>query len=116
MSNLARAAAAILRTKRPLSPEFREQVAQMVEALSACITAMNPPDKGGISMHEWNQRLKAATKQAAAAFDGSDSERHPRGPRCTCKFHPDRDEIIEPDPECGVHGSVKAADENEGKT
>ena len=37
---------------------------------------------------------------------GSDSERHPLGPRCTCKFHPDRDEIVEPDPACGVHGSV----------
>ena len=44
---------------------------ELAKALSTCITAMNPPDKGGISMHEWNERLKAATKQAAAVFDGS---------------------------------------------
>lgn len=36
--NIARAAAAILRTERPLSKEFREQVAQMVEAMDACHT------------------------------------------------------------------------------
>lgn len=44
---------------------------ELAKVLSTCITAMNPPDKGGISLHEWNQRLKAATKQACAVFDGS---------------------------------------------
>ena len=41
MSNLARAAAAILRTKRPLSPEFREQAARMVEALDECVSNLS---------------------------------------------------------------------------
>ena len=44
---------------------------ELAKALSTCITAMNPPDRGGISMHEWDQRLKAATKQACAVLDGS---------------------------------------------
>ncbi len=44
---------------------------ELAKALSTCITAMNPPDRNGISMHEWNQRLKAATKQACAVLDGS---------------------------------------------
>ena len=52
---------------------------ELAKALSTCITAMNPPDKGGISMHEWNQRLKAATKQACAAFDGSPIAPAPEG-------------------------------------
>jgi len=38
VSDLARAAAAILRTSRPLSPEFREQAAQMIEALDECVS------------------------------------------------------------------------------
>lgn len=38
--NLMRCAAAILRTDRPLSAEFREQVAQMIEALDQCETEM----------------------------------------------------------------------------
>lgn len=41
MSDLARAAAAILRTKRLLSSEFREQVAQMVEALDECVSDLS---------------------------------------------------------------------------
>lgn len=44
---------------------------ELAKALTACITAMNPPDKGGISLGDWNQRLKAATKQACTVFDGS---------------------------------------------
>ena len=44
---------------------------ELAKALSICITAMNPPDRDGISMHEWNQRLKSATKQACAMFDES---------------------------------------------
>ncbi len=57
-----------------MTPTYKEQHArghELAKALAACITAMNPPDSDGISMHEWNQRLKAATKQAAAVFDGS---------------------------------------------
>ncbi len=39
--NLARAAAAILRTNRPLSAEFRDQVAQMVAALDECVSNLS---------------------------------------------------------------------------
>ncbi len=46
---------------------------ELAKALSTCITAMNPPDRAGISMHEWNKRLKAATKQAAAVFGGEET-------------------------------------------
>ncbi len=35
------AAAAILRTSRPLSSEFREQAAQMVEALDECMSNLS---------------------------------------------------------------------------
>ena len=52
----------------------REQHArglELAKALSTCIWAMNPPDRDGISMHEWNQRLKMATKQACIVVDGS---------------------------------------------
>ena len=66
----------LLESRRARGEVIKEQHArglELAKALSACITAMNPPDRGGISMHEWNQRLKAATKQAAAVFDGSDS-------------------------------------------
>ncbi len=41
MDNLARVAAAILRTKRSLSPEFREQAAQMIEALDECVSNLS---------------------------------------------------------------------------
>ena len=61
---------------RSAADEIEEQHTrglELAKILATCITAMNPQDRGGISMHEWNQRLKAATKQACAVFDGSDS-------------------------------------------
>ncbi|MGI9489054.1 MAG: hypothetical protein ACR2RF_24850 [Geminicoccaceae bacterium] len=36
MTKIARAACEILRTERPLSSDFREQVAQMIEAFDQC--------------------------------------------------------------------------------
>lgn len=33
----------------------------LLEALIAAEAAINPQDKSGISMHVWNERLKAAT-------------------------------------------------------
>ncbi len=41
---------------------------ELAKALSVCIEAIAPSDRSGISMHEWNQRLKAAQKQACAAL------------------------------------------------
>ena len=66
----------LLESRRARGEVIKEQHVrglELAKALSTCITAMNPPDRDGISMHEWNQRLKAATKQACAVFDGSDS-------------------------------------------
>jgi hypothetical protein len=40
----------------------------LLEALQACIEAINPPDRNGISLHAWNKRLKAASEQARAAL------------------------------------------------
>ncbi len=42
--------------------------AALVEALVAYDKAVNPPDKGGINLDEWDKRLKAATAQARAAL------------------------------------------------
>ena len=42
----------------------RERVKELERILRLCVEAINPPDRSGISMHEWNRRLKAATKQA----------------------------------------------------
>ena len=47
---------------------------ELAKALTECITAMNPPDRGGISLYEWNRRLRTATKRAAAVFGESASE------------------------------------------
>jgi hypothetical protein len=33
----------------------------LTEGLRSAREAINPPDLGGISLHDWNQRLKAAT-------------------------------------------------------
>jgi hypothetical protein len=51
-------------------------------ALVAARVAINPPDRGGINMHEWGQRLKSATvvidlalsKASASAGSLSDSD------------------------------------------
>ncbi len=51
--------------------EIKQQHArglELAKALTVCIEAIAPADRGGISMHEWNQRLKAAQKQACAAL------------------------------------------------
>ena len=41
---------------------------ELAKALAVCIEAIAPSDRSGISMHQWNQRLKAAQKQACAAL------------------------------------------------
>jgi hypothetical protein len=38
-----------------------ERVREMEMALKSADEAINPPDRGGISLDSWNQRLKAAT-------------------------------------------------------
>ena len=49
---------------------------ELAKALTVCIEAIAPADRGGISMHEWNQRLKAAQKQACAALSDSGHSIH----------------------------------------
>ena len=39
---------------------------QVLEVLREYESAVNPPDRGGISLHEWNKRLQAATEPARA--------------------------------------------------
>lgn len=41
--------------------QFRAAYRKAREALIAADAAINPPDRGGISMAEWNKRLKTAT-------------------------------------------------------
>jgi uncharacterized Zn finger protein (UPF0148 family) len=41
--------------------QFRESYRVAREALVAADAAINPPDRSGISLDEWNKRLKAAT-------------------------------------------------------
>lgn len=48
--------------------EAQEEIRQLRRALVAADKAMNPPDKGGISMHEWNKRLKEATRLVRAVL------------------------------------------------
>lgn len=48
---------------------------ELVQVVMVCLDAMNPPDRGGISMHEWNKRLKAAMQQAYSAL--SDTYQQP---------------------------------------
>jgi hypothetical protein len=43
-------------------------------ALQACLEAINPPDRAGISLHEWNKRLKAASEIARAALACTEQE------------------------------------------
>ncbi len=68
---------------RDLIQFIKEQHARGLEqakALAACIEAISPADRGGISLHEWNQRLKAAQKQACAALsDNRDVVRRTAG-------------------------------------
>jgi hypothetical protein len=41
--------------------QFRDAYRKAREALIAANHAINPPDRSGISLDEWNKRLKAAT-------------------------------------------------------
>jgi len=53
-------------------PDYCDRLARdrenLLAALKDCLVAINPPDRGGISLYEWNQRLKAATINAEAAI------------------------------------------------
>jgi hypothetical protein len=40
----------------------------LMDALKFADEAINPPDRGGISMDEWNRRLKDATARIHAAL------------------------------------------------
>lgn len=40
----------------------------LASALKTCLEAINPPDRSGISMHEWSGRLRVATAQGEAAL------------------------------------------------
>ena len=48
---------------------LKESNAELLEALTSIDAAVNPPDRHGISMHVWNQRLKAASKIVRAAIE-----------------------------------------------
>jgi hypothetical protein len=41
---------------------------EMLAALKTAAAAINPSDRGGISLMEWNERLKAATVAINAAI------------------------------------------------
>ena len=51
---------------------LRQQNAALREALKSADAAINPPDRKGISLHVWNERLKAATKIIRAALEASE--------------------------------------------
>lgn len=55
-------------SSEPVNPQ---QNAALREALKAADTAINPPDRTGISLHVWNERLKAVTKIIRAALEAS---------------------------------------------
>ncbi len=46
----------------------RQRAAKLDMALRDCLEAINPPDRDGISLHEWNKRLNAATEIGNAAL------------------------------------------------
>ncbi len=46
---------------------------ELAKALAVCIEAIAPADRGGISMHEWNKRLKTAQKLACAVLSVKDT-------------------------------------------
>jgi hypothetical protein len=48
---------------------LRSQRDELLNAMGTAMNAMNPPDMGGISLHVWNNRLKAATVTAKLAID-----------------------------------------------
>lgn len=57
-------------TKEEAEQMFRVRDAahEMLAALRVADAAINPPDRGGISMAIWHERLKAATAQIRAAI------------------------------------------------
>ena len=65
-------------------------------ALKTADAAINPRDKSGISMHVWNERLKAATEIIRQALSPEPQE--PEG-GCTCLPLPEP-----PDDNCPLHG------------
>ncbi len=56
----------------------RQSIADIIEAqekaLKAADLAINPPDRGGISLDKWNERLKAATAEIRAALTSTERE------------------------------------------
>lgn len=46
----------------------------LLRALEGLLLAVNPADRGGISLHEWNTRLKAASKIGTAAVNKARQE------------------------------------------
>lgn len=51
---------------RPL--EAINEIKKLRAALKVADEAINPPDRDGISLEKWNERLKAATKTIRAAL------------------------------------------------
>jgi hypothetical protein len=58
-------AAVDLRTLRLI----RNHMTCLEAALRVADRAMNPPDLGGISLEQWNKRLRSATEQISEALD-----------------------------------------------
>lgn len=54
--------------------EFRSAYRIAREALIAADAAINPPDRSGISLDEWNKRLKAATAKIKEALNAPHPE------------------------------------------
>ena len=48
---------------------------EMLEALKEVDEAINPPDKAGISLHTWNERLKVAEAGIRAAIAKATGEK-----------------------------------------
>lgn len=55
--------------------DFRRAYRRAREALQVADAAINPPDRSGISLHEWNERLKAATATIRAALSPPQEEK-----------------------------------------
>lgn len=55
-------------TQRNRADALEQEVARLREALKIADMAINPPDRGGISLDHWNVRLKNATGVIRAAL------------------------------------------------
>ena len=64
INNLDRGFIAMVREAADEIEGLRARVAELEKVLVSTVFAINPPDRGGISMGEWNTRLKAATQAA----------------------------------------------------